>query len=111
MVRNCGVAEWVEHHEKRTERAEARSEAAERKLTDRARCCVENEERLRVRDARIEPPPGVPDHWVLIYLDGLWQPSFWTRVGPAGWSYGVDTLPVDVAPYWLPMPPAPEEKP
>ena len=68
-------------------------------------------EQTRVRDARVEPPPRLPDdtNWVLVWIDGLWEPSFWeTWSGDSGWHIGNDTVPASCAPHWLPMPPAPK---
>ena len=92
----------IEQIRKERDDWKSRAEAAERKLTDRAQCCVENEERVRVRDARVEPPP--PGSTVLVWDGQAWMPD------DADWPIRYARTGVHSR-YWLPMPPAPEEKP
>ena len=89
----------------------ARAEAAERKLVERASCCVENEERVRVRDARVEPPSD--DGVVLVFDGAFWAPAFRPSLMPGHFKFMDPNFgcgPMREAPYWLPMPPSPEEK-
>jgi hypothetical protein len=89
----------------------ARTEAAERKLTNRAQCCVENEERLRVRDARVEPLPV--EVVVLAWNDGCWSPA-WLRMDRKTLVFcdpDFGAGPIEKAPYWIPMPPPPVRDP
>ena len=94
----------------------ARAESAERRLAERASCCIKNEERLRVRDARVEPPPDTVTPVLLWVEMGMGQT--WIPVTPAfdefepRW-FAISTTRVysmSQNPYWLPMPPAPEGK-
>ena len=95
------IPDLIEMIRRERDEWKARAEAAERKLTDRAQCCTENEERLRVRDARVEPPP--PGSTVLVWDGQAWMPD------DADWPIRYARTGVHSR-YWLPMPPPPEEK-
>lgn len=94
----------------------ARAESAERRLAERASCCIKNEERLRVRDARVEPPPDTVTPVLLHVAMGMgqtWVPVTLANDGFECRWFSLATTRVylmDESPCWLPMPPPPEGK-
>ena len=88
----------------------ARAESAERRLAERASCCIKNEERLRVRDARVEPPEVEIE--ILAWNGPFWTAAFLHRDRKTLVFCDPDfgAGPIERAPYWLPMPPDPEGK-
>ena len=104
------IPDLIEMIRRERDEWKARAEAAERKLTDRAQCCVENEERVRVRDARVEPPEVEIE--ILAWNGPFWTAAFLHRDRKTLVFCDPDfgAGPIERAPYWLPMPPDPEGK-